>query len=163
MQSQKLGEEHAEFKNEADQREKDLRMHIEHLERKDYVVSSLLELMVQRTNFLQDQLEKSSPGDNESETAKELKNLQEILSKEREKAKIVEDQFKSGALSIPRPMLSDNERSRLKEIDVLKSLVRSFRSRLTSPAKYSQSLSKFNRFSAGRERRDNRRPRESDP
>ncbi|VDL11671.1 unnamed protein product [Hymenolepis diminuta] len=123
MQSQKLGEEHAEFKNEADQREKDLRMHIEHLERKDYVVSSLLELMVQRTNFLQDQLEKSSPGDNESETAKELKNLQEILTKEREKAKIVEDQFKSGALSIPRPMLSENERSRLKEIDVLKSLL----------------------------------------
>nr|CDS27798.2 Prefoldin [Hymenolepis microstoma] len=121
MQSQKLGEEHAEFKNEADQREKDLRIHIENLEKKDFIVSNLLELMVQRTNFLQEQLEKSNPKDVDKESTTELKNLQEILHKEREKARILEEQLKSGALVIPRPMLSENERSRLKEIDVLKS------------------------------------------
>lgn len=58
MQSQRLAEEHADFKVEADQRERDLRSHIEHLERKDYVISSLLVLMVQRTSFLQEQLER---------------------------------------------------------------------------------------------------------
>lgn len=123
MQSQRLSEEHAEFKNEADQRERDLRIHIEHLEKKDFVVSSLLELMIQRSTFLQEQLEKSSSDDQAKQTSTELKNLQEMLNKEREKARILEDQLKSGALSIPRPMLSENERSRLKEIDILKSQV----------------------------------------
>lgn len=50
-----------------------------------------------------------------------------MLDKEREKARLLEDQLKSGALNIPRPMLSENERNRLKEIDVLKSQVGQFR------------------------------------
>ncbi|KAM7534555.1 hypothetical protein Aperf_G00000104997 [Anoplocephala perfoliata] len=121
MQSQRLAEEHADFKAEADQRERDLRSHIECLERKDYVVSSLLVLMVQRTSFLQKQLERSKEAETSDEREKELENLQKLLDAEREKAGILEDQLKSGALNIPRPMLSENERNRLKEIDVLKS------------------------------------------
>lgn len=58
-----------------------------------------------------------------SGTEDDVKNLQQLLEKEREKAQILETQLKSGASSIPRPMLSENERARLKEIEVLKSQV----------------------------------------
>lgn len=58
VQSQRMSEELSEFKAEADQREREFREHIEHLEKKDFVISSLLELMVQRTSLLQEQLER---------------------------------------------------------------------------------------------------------
>ncbi|VDK41423.1 unnamed protein product [Taenia asiatica] len=124
LQSQRMSEELSEFKAEADQREREFREHIEHLEKKDFVISSLLELMVQRTSLLQEQLERSKSAESEkssSGTEDEVKNLQQLLEKEREKARILENQLKSGASSIPRPMLSDNERARLKEIEALKS------------------------------------------
>ncbi len=57
-QAKRANEEHADFKAEADQRETDMRMHIEQLEKKDIVVNGLLELMVQRTNLLQDELDR---------------------------------------------------------------------------------------------------------
>ncbi|VDM31454.1 unnamed protein product [Hydatigera taeniaeformis] len=124
LQSQRMAEELSEFKTEADQREREFREHIEHLEKKDFVISSLLELMVQRTSLLQEQLERSKSAESEKTSngaEDELKNLQQLLEKEREKTQILETQLKSGASSIPRPMLSENERARLKEIEVLKS------------------------------------------
>ncbi|KAH9279413.1 Microtubule cross-linking factor 1 [Echinococcus granulosus] len=123
LQSQRMGDELTEFKAEADQREREFREHIEHLEKKDFVISSLLELMVQRTGLLQEQLERSKSTESEKSSngaEDELKNLQQLLEKEHEKARILETQLKSGASSIPRPMLSENERARLKEIEVLK-------------------------------------------
>ncbi|CDS35505.1 Prefoldin [Echinococcus multilocularis] len=123
LQSQRMGDELTEFKAEADQREREFREHIEHLEKKDFVISSLLELMVQRTGLLQERFERSKSTELEKSSngaEAELKNLQQLLEKEREKARILETQLKSGASSIPRPMLSENERARLKEIEALK-------------------------------------------
>ena len=122
--SLRMCDEQVEFKNEADQRERELRRHIECLERKDYVISSLLELMVKRTTLLQDQLYKADYSNApKTESEDELSNLRQLIEKEREKSKILEDQLKSGASDIPRPVLSENERARLKEIDVLKAQV----------------------------------------
>uniref|UniRef100_A0A5K3FB09 Protein SOGA2 n=2 Tax=Mesocestoides corti TaxID=53468 RepID=A0A5K3FB09_MESCO len=124
-QTQRLSEEQTDIKAESEQRERELRLYVEQLEKKDYVVNGLLELMIQRTNLLQNELDRATaPEDgkfaNESNIEDRLKNLEQLLENERERARLLETQLNSGCHNIPRPMLSENERLRLKEIEVLK-------------------------------------------
>ncbi len=54
-----------------------------------------------------------------------IKNLEQLLDNERERGRVLESQLNANRDAIPRPTISENERARLREIDVLKCQVSS--------------------------------------
>uniref|UniRef100_A0A0X3NV93 Protein SOGA2 n=1 Tax=Schistocephalus solidus TaxID=70667 RepID=A0A0X3NV93_SCHSO len=120
-------DEFSDYRTEAEDRERELRSYVEYMEEKDSLSAAILELLLQRTDVLQYEVDRYTKQEGlptstaeDGETQAKLENLEKLLAETQKKSQLLERQIKEGLPSIGRPMLSENERKRLREIDLLR-------------------------------------------
>lgn len=120
-------DEFSDYRTEAEDRERELRSYVEYMEEKDSLSAAILELLIQRTDVLQYEVDRYTKQEGlptstaeDGETQAKLENLEKLLAETQKKSQLLERQIKEGLPSIGRPMLSENERKRLREIDLLR-------------------------------------------
>ncbi|KAL7055014.1 hypothetical protein AAHC03_024281 [Spirometra sp. Aus1] len=120
-------DEFSDYRSEAEDRERELRSYVEYMEQKDALSIGILELLLQRTDVLQSEVDRytkqeSAPAlsTGDSEKQAKMENLEKLLAETQKKSQLLEKQIREGLPSIGRPMLSENERKRLREIDLLR-------------------------------------------
>ncbi|BHF84099.1 positive regulation of microtubule motor activity [Sparganum proliferum] len=120
-------DEFSDYRTEAEDRERELRSYVEYMEQKDALSIGILELLLQRTDVLQSEVDRftkqegtPAPSIGESEKQAKIENLENLLAETQKKSQLLEKQIKEGLPLIGRPMLSENERKRLREIDLLR-------------------------------------------
>ncbi|VDL91467.1 unnamed protein product [Schistocephalus solidus] len=106
-------DEFSDYRTEAEDRERELRSYVEYMEEKDSLSAAILELLLQRTDVLQYEVDRYTKQEGlptstaeDGETQAKLENLEKLLAKTQKKSQLLERQIKEGLPSIGRPMLT---------------------------------------------------------